>query len=222
MQLITGRIESQRTNVANVLVEPLESMSIPTHVCVARSLSALCNNTDVILQVMNVGPTPVTLYKGMCLATATPENEILTITQEHPKVSDNADTFANLEQVDLSHLSTSEQQELAQLLIDFHSLFPANGAPLGQTSVVSHSIATTGPPIHQPLRRVPEALKLLWPVKSFVCWTMMSYALVQAHGLLLLLWCENQMAVGDFASTTAGSTQSHTVMLIPCQELIPL
>ena len=61
--------------------------------------------------------------------------------------------------MDLSHLSTNEQQELTQLLLDFHSLFPAKGSPLGQTSVVSHSISTTGHPILQPLRRVPEALK---------------------------------------------------------------
>ena len=56
-------------------------------------------------------------------------------------------------------MPTNEQQELRQLLTEFRSLFPSKGSPLGQTSVVSHSISTTGPPIRQSLRRVPEALK---------------------------------------------------------------
>lgn len=159
VQLITGRIEAQHINFSNLLVEPLERTSIPSHICVARSLSALSNNSDVILQVMNVGPSPITLHKGMHLATAIPEKEILTITQEQADTSDGSDTFPDLAQVDISHLSTNEQQALVQLLIDFRSLFPSNGSPLGQTSVVSHSIPTTGAPIRQPLRRVPEALK---------------------------------------------------------------
>ena len=86
--------------------------------------------------------------------------EILTINHAHADTSGDSNTFPNLDQVDLSHLSTNEQQELTQLLLDFHSLFPAKGSPLGQTSVVSHCISTTGHPIRQPLRRVPEALKI--------------------------------------------------------------
>ena len=66
VQLITGRIEPPHTHIANVLVEPLEGTSISAHVCVAHSISALYNN-DVVVQVMNVGPTPVTLYKVMHL-----------------------------------------------------------------------------------------------------------------------------------------------------------
>ena len=46
-----------------------------------------------------------------------------------------------------------------QLLLKFPSLFPAKGSPLGQTSVVTHSIQTMGSPIRQPLRRIPESLK---------------------------------------------------------------
>ena len=63
--------------------------------------------------------------------------------------------------MDISHLSTQEQQELTQLLTDFCSLFLLKGNPLaiGQTSVVKHSISTTSPPIRQALHRVPEALK---------------------------------------------------------------
>ena len=160
VQLIVGRIEPkhQHPHSANVLVEPLQGTSLPAHVCIARSLSALCNNTDVVLQVMNVGPAPVTLYKGMRLATATPEKEVLTITQDQTNMYD-FNTFPDLDQVDISHLSTNEQQELVQLLTEFRSLFPPNGKPLGQTSVIQHSIPTTGAPIRQPLRRVPESLK---------------------------------------------------------------
>ena len=155
IQLITGRIEGQHTNVANVLVEPLGEISNSVHFCVARCLSALSNNSEVILQVMNVGPMPITVYKGMHLATALPEREILTINHAHADTSGDSNTFPNLDQVDLSHLSTNEQQELTHLLLDFHSLFPAKGSPLGQTSVVGHSISTTGHPIHQPESQRP-------------------------------------------------------------------
>ena len=62
-----------KMHFTSILVEPLHGTSIPVHVCVARSLGTLCNKTVVILQIMNVGPTPVTLYKGMHLATRTGE-----------------------------------------------------------------------------------------------------------------------------------------------------
>ena len=61
--------------------------------------------------------------------------------------------------MDLSQLSINKQHKLTQLLLKLPSLFPAKSSPLGQTSVAAHSIQTMGPPIHQPLRRVPESLK---------------------------------------------------------------
>ena len=139
-------------------MEPLDKVSRSIHLGVARCLSTLNNDSEVVLQVMNVDPTPITLYKGMRLATALPEREILTINHSHVDTFGDSNT-SDLDQVDLSHLSTDEQHELTQLLLKFPSLFPAKGSPLGQTSVVTHSIQTMGSPIRQPLRRIPESLK---------------------------------------------------------------
>ena len=97
---------------------------------------------------------PVTLYKGMHLATAIAKKEILTITQDQTNTFDDSSNLPDLDQVHISHLSLNEQQDLVQLLTDFCSLFPPCGTPLVQTSVVNHSIPTTGHPIRQPLRRV--------------------------------------------------------------------
>ena len=44
-------------------------------------------------------------------------------------------------------------------MIHSQASIPPKGNPLSQTFVVKHSNLTTGPPIRQPLCRVPEALK---------------------------------------------------------------
>ena len=49
--------------------------------------------------------------------------------------------------------------ELINLLLQFHDTFSPSDGPTGHTSVVMHTIPTTGPPIRQPLRQVPESLK---------------------------------------------------------------
>ena len=46
-----------------------------------------------------------------------------------------------------------------KLLMEFSDLFASEDAPLGRTSLVKHSIETEGPPIRQPRRRLPVALK---------------------------------------------------------------
>ena len=48
---------------------------------------------------------------------------------------------------------------MLQLLTTFSTLFETPENPLGKTNVVEHSIHTSGPPIRQPLRRLPETLK---------------------------------------------------------------
>ena len=47
--------------------------------CLARSLSPLTNGADVVLQVLNISPIPITIYKGMMLAMATPEQCVLLV-----------------------------------------------------------------------------------------------------------------------------------------------
>ena len=77
VQFITGKLSSTCEDVTAVLVEP--STKLPTHMCLACSSSPLTNGADVVLQVLNNSPTPITIYKGMKLATATPEQCVLLV-----------------------------------------------------------------------------------------------------------------------------------------------
>ena len=45
------------------------------------------------------------------------------------------------------------------LLSEYSDIFATQGTPPAQTTVVKHSIKTTGAPIRQPLRRTPVTLK---------------------------------------------------------------
>ena len=56
------------------------------------------------------------------------------------------------------HLTTAETNQLQQLLYSYSDVFVSKGDPLSHTDQVKHSIATTGRPIRQPPRRIPEAL----------------------------------------------------------------
>ena len=102
---------------------------------------------------MNISPTPVTVYKGMNLATVTPEHNILFIAND-ASVPDTCQNMPVLNHIDLSHLPAAEQAELTQLLLQFVYLFSTDDKPISQTSVVTHSIPTFGPPIRQPMRRL--------------------------------------------------------------------
>ena len=48
---------------------------------------------------------------------------------------------------------------MLDVLNTFRDVFAVGGEPLGRTSVVQHDIQTSGPPIRQPLHRLPVALK---------------------------------------------------------------
>ena len=56
-------------------------------------------------------------------------------------------------------LNPTEKQQLLALLTQFSDLFATTDRPLGKTGVVKHAVKMSGPPIRQPLRRIPEAMK---------------------------------------------------------------
>lgn len=119
---------------------------------------------------MNISQTPVTVYQGMKLATAVPEHNILCVSSDGTDTA--YDTYPNmkaLDLLDLSHLPLNEQTQLTQLLLQFLDLFATDDKPVGRTTVVTHTILTTGPPICQPMHRIPEALKTLLLMKSTTC-----------------------------------------------------
>ena len=54
-------------------------------------------------------------------------------------------------------LSACERTKLPNLLKEFCDLFSPSHGPLGQTSVITHSMSTTAAPIHQPIASMPSA-----------------------------------------------------------------
>ena len=115
IQLIRGKIDPPHNNVTCFFIESLEKL--PAQFCVARSISPLVGDNEIIIQVMNVNPTPLTLYKGMKLVTATPEKNVLLITQDSSQTHHN---HPPLESVNFSHLTASEQEEILQVCRSLH------------------------------------------------------------------------------------------------------
>ena len=136
-----------------MLVEPVSNLL--NYLRVVRSLSCIHDNQTTI-QIMNISPSPIKLFKGMKLGIVTLEQNILCVSEEESKSTLQIPSFDDL---DFPHLSSSERTELVNLLTEFGDIFSSTNSLRGRTTLVKHSIPTTGPPIRQPLRRVPEALK---------------------------------------------------------------
>ena len=98
-QLIVGTTDSTSANATVMLVEPMDTLPHQLHV--AHSLSSCCNN-QVTIQVLNVSPSPVTIYKGMGLGNVTPEDDILLACEESTKTD--APSFDDLHLPNLRNL----------------------------------------------------------------------------------------------------------------------
>ena len=147
VEFITGKLNVP-CDATSALVDP--STQSLMHIGVARSMSPLSNGTYIPLQVMNISPTPVTIYKGTKLAKAIPEYSVMLVSDITLLVSDTATTTttpAILDQIDMSQLKGEERTELTKLLTTFSQVFAEDPIPTGQTSVVKHCIPATGPPI---------------------------------------------------------------------------
>jgi len=153
VQLIDGTIDSLGTGAMVMLVEPVETLPHQLHV--ARSLSSCCNN-QVTIQVLNVSPSPVTVYRGMSLGRVTPGDDVLLVCEESTETDVQSVSFDSL---DLPNLSDAERFTLLSLLSDFSDVFAPVTGPRSCTTAVKHTIPTTGPPIRQLMHRLPEALK---------------------------------------------------------------
>ena len=69
MQLIFGELKGDLSCFGEneeALVKPINGLS-PTRISVARTLSCVLSGNQVVLQIINTSPTPVTIYKGMKL-----------------------------------------------------------------------------------------------------------------------------------------------------------
>ena len=153
VQLAMGMLSTPDVACSAILIEPVASL--PDNLCVARSLS-LAHHNQVVMQVMNISPSPVTIFQGMTLAEAIPEDKILFMSDSKKEANDVALCFNNLQ---LPDLPEPEKTRLISLLTEYCDVFAPVDGPSGHTSVVKHTIHTTRLPIRQPMRRLPEALK---------------------------------------------------------------
>ena len=65
VQLIRGKLSgSMDPGVRDGLVEALDSGGVPKHLLVARTLSQVSSDNEVIVQVVNTPPEALKLYKG--------------------------------------------------------------------------------------------------------------------------------------------------------------
>jgi len=72
IQVITGKVNGNLYD-SQGFIEPFDaSAGLPKHVHIACSLCTIMPNNEVFLQVMNISPSPVKMYKGMKLGRITP------------------------------------------------------------------------------------------------------------------------------------------------------
>ena len=160
LQLATGSIKEDAGTIQEGLFEPI-SGKLPKHVSMARSMNCVTSDKQMVLQVMNTSPSPVTVYKGTVLGIFVPSQYVLVVGEGEslvPQGTTNGSVLPDLNAT-CKHLSDSEKVQLNRLLVSYEDLFVSKGDPLGRTDRVKHSIRVEGPPIRQPLRRTPRALK---------------------------------------------------------------
>ena len=134
---------------------------IPKSILVATTLGCVDKNHSMVLEIANISPTRTKIHKGTKLGTFVPMDEFWVVNSVQNDQRHGGEVATKLPAVDLTgtDLSSTQQQKLLELLATFSTLFVTPEEPLGKTSVVRHGIQTTGPPICQPLRRIPESLK---------------------------------------------------------------
>ena len=144
---------------SRAMIEP--AVKLPKHLGVARSLGHVSSDGSIMVQVMNVSPCAVKVYRGVQLGVFVPQNDLLLLENSNMAalVSGDSKSAGVKLNLDCSEVSEQEKQKLRNLLDKFGDLFVSENGELGRTSVVKHSISTSGRPIRQPIRRQPESLK---------------------------------------------------------------
>ena len=156
--LIQGRVNFAITGLGDGLVEALGRPDKPNRLLLDRSLVIPSHSNEVTLQVTNVGPHPIKLFKGSTLGTLIPRNQVMAVADSKTLIS--ATEFEAIwpPQININDkLTPGQKDRLRKVLERFADLFDQN--QLGRTSVAKHTICTQGPPIKQPMRRLPVCCK---------------------------------------------------------------
>ena len=141
IKVIQGELKEECSSLHEALVEPVSSAP-PTNLCIAMSLSPVTSGKEVILQVMNVSPTPTTIYKGMKFGEATPRYNVMLVDDyvDHVVAEETDQSQALDFNFDDSNLISSEKTQLQNLVTRFAHLFTPKGGPVSQTPAVKHWI----------------------------------------------------------------------------------
>ena len=103
-------------------------------------------------------PSPATSFNGKC-GSARDSARVQLLEEDHTPDTRTADLFSRINW-DLSHHTEEELKSLKSLLVSYSDVFALNPNELGTTQLVTHSIDTgSHPPIKQPIRRTPFALR---------------------------------------------------------------
>ena len=143
------------------IVEPSPGFAKQHDLLLARVVAQPKENM-LPVRVVNLSPTPVTLYQNTSVGTFSQlEGSALepascnrlatkkTQGQTKPMVSEQFD-------LDTMDLSSPQKSKLANLLDEFSDIFSSGPEDIGRTGIVKHQIDTGNhPPIKQPPRRVP-------------------------------------------------------------------
>ena len=106
------------------LVEPQEC-GLPKHLLVAKSLTHVGPNQEVVLQVTNIEPTPLKLYKGTRIGEFIPSQHICILDDLEASESagpKQAETGSK-SKFDLSQTDLSPEEKLQQVLSTLTDLF---------------------------------------------------------------------------------------------------
>ena len=139
----------------------VERIAIKSCVVVARAVVCPSNPQGVCVRVINPTPDVATVYKGTKIAVLEPVDDIITaasVQQQDMPPRSREDLRQVVEQC--QSLLPTEREELFELLDEYQDILATSSSDLGRTTKVQHRIHTSDhPPVRQPVRRAPAALR---------------------------------------------------------------
>eukprot|EP00731_Ephydatia_muelleri_P037796 Em0565g3a len=107
--------------ISEGLIEP--ATVLPKHLCVARSLGRVLSEGSILVQVMNVSPTAVKVYKGIQLGQFVPQRNLILMESNVATVGSGNRREVTTFNLDSTEITDSEKHELRNLLRKFDDLF---------------------------------------------------------------------------------------------------
>ena len=116
-------------NFSSVLIEPLHTSRLPKHRIAARTISPTSSSKCAVIQVMNIIPAAVTVYKGTKVGNITPLSDLLIVDNEY--IDHPPSPMPDLPNIDLtkSGLSSDQQQSCSHCYTNIVICLPLMNSP---------------------------------------------------------------------------------------------